>query len=274
MGKHCPNVIQAKLRQDYKSKSENIERQSYIGSEMALNKLTCQKFFAELANGAESFNGRLERNLSIRKDRYIEQFNAYGIWLWHIIMIQTGIRPVVHAPGVLNQLDFIAGLFWVSDKEERQGQEQGRLIPLSKFLIIAIQNYIEYIKEFASLHNVIYSSEQFPIDDILNSRQPLIQIFSKNPKGFSGITPSKVRYQLKRFFSHQDNWLRHQLRSMLVNRAPEHLICALYGHEHPDQEAMHPMSSLSINELKGISNYLDEIACELNLKQVEVTVHV
>ena len=274
MRKYCPDMIQSQLRQDYKTKSENIERQSYIGSDMALNKLTCQKFFSELANGAESFNGCLERNLSIRQDRYIEQFNAYGIWLWHIIMIQTGIRPVVHAPGVLNQLDFIAGLFWVSDKEERQGQEQGRLIPLSKFLIIAIQNYIEYIKEFASLHNVIYPSEQFPIDDILNSRQPLIQIFSKNPKGFSGITPSKVRYQLKRFFSHQDNWLRHQLRSMLVNRAPEHLICALYGHEHPDQEAMHPMSSLSINELKGISNYLDEIAYELNLKQVEVTIYV
>ena len=274
MSKYCPSVLQSQLRQDYKSKSENIEHQSYIGSEMALNKLICQKFFAELANGVESFNGRLERNLNIRKDRYIEQFNAYGIWLWHIIMIQTGIRPVVHAPGVLNQLDFIAGLFWVSDKEERQGQEQGRLIPLSKFLIIAIQNYIEYIKEFASLHNVIYPSEQFPIDDILNSCQPLIQIFSKNPKGFSGITPSKVRYQLKSFFSHQDNWLRHQLRSMLVDNTPEYLICALYGHEHPDQEAMHPMSSLSINELKKISGCLDEIACELNLKQVEVTVYV
>ncbi|MGP4971419.1 hypothetical protein [Psychrobacter aquimaris] len=274
ISEQCPFYIRSQLRQDYQSKSENIEHQSYIGSEMTLNKLTCQKFFSELANGAESFNGRLERNLSIRKDRYIEQFNAYGIWLWHIIMIQTGIRPVVHAPGVLNQFDFIAGLFWVSDKEERQGQEQGRLIPLSKFLIIAIQNYILYIKEFASLHNVIYPSEQFPIDEILNSRQPLIQIFSKNPKEFSGITPSRVRYQLKSFFSHQDNWLRHQLRSMLVDRAPEHLICALYGHEHPDQEAMHPMSSLSINELKGISGCLDEIACELNLKQVEVTVYV
>ena len=124
MSKHCPNVIQSQLHQDIKSKSDDIERHSYIGSDMALNKLTCQKFFAELANGVESFNGRLERNLNIRKDRYIEQFNAYGIWLWHIIMIQTGIRPVVHAPGVLNQLDFIAELFWVSDKEERQGQER------------------------------------------------------------------------------------------------------------------------------------------------------
>lgn len=101
----------------------------------------------------------------------------------------------------------------------------------------------------------------------------MIQLFSKNPRGFSGITPSKVRYQLKSFFSHQDNWLRHQLRTLLTNRAPEHLIRALYGHEQPDMEAMHPMSSLSINEIKSLSNYLDEVACEFNLKQVEVSVY-
>lgn len=250
-----------------------VNNKPYIGSDMALNRGICQKFFEQLAGAVESYNGRLTRAISIKQDRYIEQFNAYSIWLWHIIMIQTGIRPVVHAPGLLNQFDFQARLFWVSDKEERQGQCQGRLIPLSQFLITAIQNYIEYIKQFAALHNVIYPSVQFPIEDILNSRQPLIQLFSKNPRGFSGVTPSKVRYQLKSFFSHQDNWLRHQLRTLLTNRAPEHLIRALYGHEQPDQEAMHPMSSLSINEIKSLSDYLDEVACELNLKQVEVRIH-
>lgn len=250
-----------------------INNKLYIGSDMALNRGICQKFFEQLAGAVESYNGRLTRAVSIKQDRYIEQFNAYSIWLWHIIIIQTGIRPVLHAPGLLNQFDFQARLFWVSDKEERQGQCQGRLVPLSQFLITAIQNYREYIKQFAALHNVIYPSVQFPIEDILNSRQPLIQLFSKNPRGFSGITPSKVRYQLKSFFSHQDNWLRHQLRTLLTNRAPEHLICALYGHEQPDQEAMHPMSSLSINEIKSLSDYLDEVACELNLKQVGVSVY-
>lgn len=269
MAKMCSTDIQKQLF----SNNLYITNKPYIGSDMALNRGICQKFFEQLAGAVESFNGRLTRAVSIKQDRYIEQFNAYSIWLWHIIMIQTGIRPVVHAPGLLNQFDFQARLFWVSDKEERQGQSQGRLIPLSQFLITAIQNYIKYIKQFAALHNVIYPSVQFPIDDILNSRQPLIQIFSKNPKGFSGITPSKVRYQLKCFFSHQDNWLRHQLRTLLTNRAPEHLIRALYGHEQPDQEAMHPMSSLSINEIKSLSDYLDDVACELNLKQVEVRIH-
>jgi len=161
----------------------------------------------------------------------------------------------------------------VSDKEERQGQGQGRLIPLSDFLITAIQNYIKYIKQFAVMHNSIYPNDQFPINKILNSSQPLIQLFSQNPKGFTGIKPSKVRYQIKHFFSHQDNWLRHQLRSLLTNRSPEHLICALYGHEHPDQEAMHPMSSLSINELKALSADLEKVAVELNLRQVEVNIY-
>lgn len=269
MAKMCGADVQKQLF----SNNFSITNKPYIGSDMALNRVVCQKFFEELADAVESFNGRLIRDLSIKQDRYIEQFNTYSIWLWHIIMIQTGIRPVVHAPGLLNQFDFRARLFWVSDKEERQGQSQGRLIPLSQFLITAIQNYIEYIKQFAALHNVIYPSVQFPIEDILNSRQPLIQLFSKNPKGFSGIKPSKVRYQLKGFFSHQDNWLRHQLRTLLTNRAPEHLICALYGHEQPDQEAMHPMSSLSINEIKSLSDCLGKVACELNLKQVEVRIH-
>ena len=47
---------------------------------MTLNIDIC-KGFDELAEAAESYNGRLKRNVSIRQDRYIEQFNAYGVWL-------------------------------------------------------------------------------------------------------------------------------------------------------------------------------------------------
>ena len=270
---YCTADSQGELRQLSMSSTKSNRYKKYIGSDMTLNIDICQRFFDELAEAAESYNGRLKRNVSIRQDRYIEQFNAYGVWLWHIIFIQTGIRPVKHAPGLLNQFDFRQRLLWVSDKEERQGQGQGRLIPLSDFLVIAIQNYIEYIKQFAVMHNSIYPNDQFPINKILNSSQPLIQLFSQNPKGFTGIKPSKVRYQIKHFFSHQDNWLRHQLRSLLTNRSPEHLICALYGHEHPDQEAMHPMSSLSINELKALSADLEKVAVELNLRQVEVNIY-
>src|SRR5690606_17465484 len=87
---------------------------SHIGSDMALKTTMCQQFFNQLAVSAESFNGKLKSRI----DRYIAQFNSYSIWLWHIILIQTGIRPVRHAPGLLNQFDFKRHTLWVSDKEE------------------------------------------------------------------------------------------------------------------------------------------------------------
>ena len=242
---------------------------SHIGSDMTLETSICKKFFDQLAISAESFNGKLKSHM----DRYIAQFNSYSIWLWHIVMIQTGIRPVKHAPGLLHQFDLQRRMLWVSDKEERHAQSDGRLIPLSKFLITAIQNYIIYIKQFAAIYNALCSAALYPIDAILQSEQPLIQIYQKNPKGFASITPSRVRYQLQDFFSHQDNWLRHQLRSMLTGRVPDYLICALYGHEHPDQEFMHPMSSSFINQLHQLSPHLDAIATDLHLKQIEVRLY-
>ena len=242
---------------------------SHIGSDMALKTTMCQQFFNQLAVSAESFNGKLKS----RMDRYIAQFNSYSIWLWHIVMIQTGIRPVRHAPGLLHQFDFKRRTLWVSDKEERHGQSDGRLIPLSKFLIMAIQNYMTYIEQFAAIYNPLCPAAPYPINDILQSERPLIQLYKKNPKGFTSITPSQVRYQLQDFLSHQDNWLRHQLRSMLTGRVPDYLICALYGHEHADQEFMHPMSSSSINQLHQLSPHLDAIATELHLKQIQVRLY-
>ena len=241
----------------------------YIGSDMALETSTCQQFFNQLAMSVEGYNGRLNHSI----DRYIAQFNSYSIWLWHILMIQTGIRPVKHAPGLLNQFDFKRRILWVSDKEERHGQSDGRLIPLSQFLVAAIQNYMTYIEQFAAIYNPLCPATPYPINDILQSEQPLIQIYQKNPKGFASITPSRVRYQLQDFFSHQDNWLRHQLRSLLTGRVPDYLICALYGHEHPDQEFMHPMSSSFINQLHQLNPHLDAIAKDLHLKQIEVRLY-
>lgn len=241
----------------------------HIGSDMALKTTMCQQFFNQLAVSAESFNGKLKSHM----DRYIAQFNSYSIWLWHIILIQTGIRPVRHAPGLLHQFDFQRRMLWVSDKEERNTQSDGRLIPLSDFLVTAIQNYMTYIEQFAAIYNPLCPAAPYPINDILQSERPLIQLYKKNPKGFTSITPSQVRYQLQDFFSHQDNWLRHQLRSMLTGRVSDYLICALYGHEHPDQEFMHPMSSSSINRLHQLSPHLDAIATDLYLKQIEVRLY-
>lgn len=245
----------------------------YIGSEMALTDKTCRKFFKKLADNVQNYNGRLVRNSRDDTDTYIDQFNAYSLWLWHIIQIQTGIRPVNDVPGFLNQFNLTQELYWVSDKAIRQGSDHGRLVPVSNFLAVALKSYIDYLEQFASLHNPVYPKHSLAIKDILQSRVPLLQVFSFNPKGFIPIYPSRIRSLLGKFFYHQDNWLRHQVRSMLTNKASEVQICALFGHEHADQEIFHPMSSASINRYKELAKHLDNIANELLLTQVEVKLY-
>ncbi len=250
--------------------ASNINK-TYIGSEMALTDKVCGNFFALLARKVQGDRQQLSHGTNASEDEYIKQFNAYGLWLWHVIQIQTGIRPVNDAPGFLNQFNFIHDMYWVSDKSIRQGKDYGRLIPVSGFLKKALKNYISYIKYFASVHNPLYADHILKINKILQSEEPFLQIFSLNPKKFMPITPKRIRNTVGKALPHQDNWLRHQLRSMLTNEVDEVYVCALLGHEHADQEIFHPMSSLSINQYRTeLLPQLDLVAQKLDLKQVEI----
>ena len=254
--------------------ASNINK-TFVGSEMALTDEVCGQFFALLAEQVHGDKQQLNHGVNDREDEYIKQFNAYSLWLWHIIQIQTGIRPVNDAPGFLNQFNFNHDIYWVSDKSIRQGKDYGRLIPISTFLKTAIKNYISYIEHFASVHNSLYPEHKLEIDQILHSKVPFLQIFSLNPKKFMPITPRRIRGIVGKALPHQDNWLRHQLRSMLTNEVNELYICALFGHEHADQEIFHPMSSLSVNQYrKELLPQLDCVAKKLDLKQVEIKPNV
>ncbi|WP_227429291.1 hypothetical protein [Psychrobacter sp. I-STPA6b] len=242
----------------------------YIGSDMVLNTKVCQQFFKKLTNHVEQYNYQSNYAPDLKSDLSIAQFNAYGLWLWHVLQLLTGIRPVNDAPGFLNQFNFTANLLWVSDKANKDNSREGRLIPLADFVVTAVQNYVAYLQRFASKHNMIYAQYPLAIDNILQSKQPLLTFFTFNPLGFIAYKPSRVQSLLGKFLRHQDNWLRHQLRSLLTNRADETLICAVFGHEHPEQEMMHPFSSASMKDLKHLKVQLDNIVKEMNLIQVEV----
>ena len=246
----------------------------YIGSEMALNDQVCSNFFALLADHVHADKRLLSHGTNANEDEYIKQFNAYGLWLWHVIQIQTAIRPVNDAPGFLNQFNFSHDMYWVSDTSIRQGKDHGRLIPMNNFLKTALKNYINYIKHFASVHNPLYPDHRLNINKILQSEEPFLQIFSLNPKKFMPITPKRIRNTVGKALPHQDNWLRHQLRSMLTNEVDEVYVCALLGHEYADQEIFHPMSSLSINQYRTeLLPPLDRVAQKLDLQQVEIKRH-
>ena len=267
---HLPQEKQLAFKSELINDAHVINK-PVIGSDMVLKEKVCQKFFQELATHVEKYNDATNHSLSIHENQSIKQFNAYGLWLWHVLQLLTGIRPVNDAPGFLNQFNFKQHLLWISDKANKHNSRQGRLIPLADFVATAVQNYKAYLQRFASKHNMLYPEHPLLIEDILQSKKPLLTFFNYNPLGFIAYKPSRVQSLLGKALRHQDNWLRHQLRSLFTNRADETLICAIFGHEHPEQELMHPFSSSSMSDLKSIKTHIDDIAKELTLKQVEVT---
>lgn len=251
-------------------KPENLgEETVFFGSEIALKDTIVKRYFAELANWVTSYNGRKFKD-SPSGDEYLLQYQAYTLWLWCIFMLLAGLRPVNDAPGYLNQINIEYQLLWVSDKEIRSSDSGGRLIPMCDFLIHALQNYLNFIRQFAFQHNVAGLSNSYPLEEILTSKRPLLQLYNFKRKKFENIKPRTVGNALKDFLPHQDNWLRHQARTLLTGKVDENLICAFFGHELADQEFWHPFSSMSLNAYKTLRNAVENMANHLELEQLEV----
>ncbi len=237
------------------------------GSQIALIQPTSSKLFEILRNRVIQFelmdNPHTFQTMT-------GHFNAYTTWLWHVIMLLTGIRPVKHAPGFLKQINLDYKLLWVSDKA-KDTKDPGRLIPICDFLSTAIKNYIAFLRRFTSRFNLLFPSQAFPIERVLNSETTFLQIHTYD--GFWPIKPSNISRELRSFWHHEDNWLRHQLRSQLTRRCPEYLLQAMFGHEDWDIQMFEADSCASISELHALTPALDEVAKDLNLQQIDVKLY-
>lgn len=193
----------------------------------------------------------------------IQKHNAITCWLWYVILLLTSIRPVNHAPGILSQIDLDVNLLWVSDKEGRNTRS-GRIIPICNFLNRAINGYLNYLNSLKinlclvdpQLADIIYQVEQ--------KKYPLL--FFHADAGWEAIKPVHIIKQTEGLPAYPLNWPRHFSRSFLIGHQPDFLINAIFGHEEPDQEALHPFSSMPLQKLHQIASSYEMLANSLQLK--------
>jgi len=200
-----------------------------------------------------------------------EQFNEYSLYMWHLFLLLTSIRPVNHAPGNLDQINTKAGLIWISDKENRTTGSSGRFIPLCPFLIEAIDDYKKYLENFNFIYGSVDLTTNILIRDILSNKRPLLHLYKEK---WLPITPSLVKSRMSKIFPLPLNWGRHFGRDYLSNtsKVPVYLIDSIFGHEPPDQEFLNPFSSTGINDLKKVANAYQEMAQELQLERMNIDV--
>lgn len=201
---------------------------------------------------------------------YIEQFNAYSIWLWHVSLLLTSVRAVEGAPGYLNQFNFEVGLIWISDKEERATASSQRYVPLCQFLIEAINQYIGFLKSFSSRFCRLDMRIKYWVDEVMNYERPLINLFNKKGE-LEAIRPALVRNEIHENFRFKEDWTRHVgQRYLHEQNINESMILSVFGHEMMGQESWRKNSSISIGDILDLRLTYQALANKLEIRQVQL----
>jgi hypothetical protein len=200
---------------------------------------------------------------------YIDKFNAYSLWLWHLSLLLTSIRAVEGAPGFLKQFHFSHRISWIQDKEERTETGAERRVPLCDFLVEAIQNYIKFLTAFSQRFGRLNSAISRQVDQILRSERPLLNWL--NAKGeMESMQPAHVQKELADSFKFKADWTRHVGQRFLIEKqVDEAIISAIFAHEMFGQETWQKHSSMSVGTILAIKSVYDELAEKLELQQID-----
>lgn len=236
--------------------NSTITNSTYIGSQNCPNYALAAKFFSYL------------RQAVIGTDAFVDKFNAYNLWLWHIFLVLTSMRAVDDAPGFLNQFNLDMGIAWLSDKEGRSASGSQRLVPMCDFLVKAVQDYLAYLKQCQKLYAKLPFYPRDEIAQILNSQRPLLNLIDSKFV-LNSLGPGVVRKNIHTSFRFKEDWPRHLGQKYLhEHQAQQSLILSVFGHEMSEQESWHKHSSMSISDVMSLREHYQGLAKLLKLEQI------
>lgn len=199
---------------------------------------------------------------------YIEKFNFYNLWLWHVSLLLTSIRAVEGAPGKLNQINLSRQFAWISDKEERASSNSQRLVPICTFLVEAIQKFLIYLKRFVSQFGRLNPQLKVEVEKVFSFERPLLNYIDKQG-ALQSLRPAIISTELGDNFRFKVDWTRHVGQRFLHEQGvDEAIILAIFGHEMMGQEAWRKHSSLSIGDILSPRDDYQQLATKLELTQV------
>ena len=235
---------------------------------------------------------RLEHVVSILRDRLqtqidnrrlddfesmVEMHNMLTDYLYIMLSISSGYRPVSEPFGRLSHIDTLTKKFFISDKENHQ-DTQGRFIYLPDMANEQIQEYVHFLQKNASILSRLDNPLGGIYQSILKSHIGLIVYlnFDKETDRIAEVPLNKnyIHERLSKHINLPMNWHRHFVRSFQAIEEGLYSIsdCSIYesfSHDligawmgHADAlgfDFYNRYSGLKRSELKRFSVYLDEV---------------
>lgn len=255
----------------------------YTGSVLAIQEQKLALIIKNMVHQAEE---------SVIQVSYTDIFSLINLhnrltdYLYVLLSLSSGYRPVNEPFGRLSHIDVQTSKFFISDKENKLGS-RGRLIYLPDIAIQQINQFIAYLEYQSLVISGLYESLKSIYNDILKSRTGLIT-YLKFDEVSKKVVPEDTNktYIFKRiskFINLPLNWYRHFIRSYKLtevsmystsNRFTEDgfgydVVSAWMGHaDDLGYDYFNKYSGLKSSEIRRLSSRVNTILESLNFKTI------
>jgi hypothetical protein len=231
-----------------------------IGSNLVIKSESITKIFKNLSI---SISGLSDSNY----ETFFQQYNLFTIYTVFYLNLSTGYRPVKDIYDSINKIHLNSKLVYISDKA-RDSTLPYRLNPIPDLACTQIKNYVSYIKYLCHEMSLLAGIKDELIN-ILNGDGPMFKLFIKGK--LVSYTTKNVKTIIGDSFNINQNWNRHYMRTKLSeHEVPGRHIDMWMGHEGLGEYALSEYSSMSMNDLKFVSDKISTILKNLKVLPLKV----
>lgn len=252
------------------------------GSALAINGI-------RLKDVVSTLRDRLQTQIDDRRlddfKSMVEMHNTFTDYLYIMLSISSGYRPVSEPFGRLEHIDTLTKRFFISDKENHQ-DTQGRFIYLPDTANEQIKKHVHFLQKNASILSRLDNPLGHIYQNILKSNIGLIVYlnFDKETDRITEVSLNKnyLHERLSKHINLPMNWHRHFIRSFQFIEEGLYSIQEYsedsFGHDiigawmgHADAlgfDFYNRYSGLKRSELRRFSRYLDEVLKDIGFEAI------
>ena len=199
--------------------------------------------------------------------QFIEYHNRYIAYIWLLLSVATGHRPVNAPFGFCTDGSIVSGHWWISDKERRAGLA-ARTLVLPETAQKQITLYLAHLRTLQQYFKVLDPQLTKYLQHVQEGKQNLFFFIDNVAKTDElpshylplDITPTRLKEQFGKSMPYPMNWHRHHNRSYLMKtRINPQIIDCWMGHEELGAEGLGSFSCLSLKDYQQISLELEQL---------------
>ena len=193
-----------------------------------------------------------------------EAHNYYVAYTHQLLSFASGLRPSRQAFETLSDFCPDTNTYFIRDKEVGRSPSP-RYVRVAPFAVSQLKHYLTYLSRLAM--HLRDDRQRDYVEAALNGAVPFLFLLQDGGGDPKPAHPSDISALTQKYLPFESNWTRHFLRTALVDRkVGDEIVQAFMGHGEMGREPFSRFSALSIADLGDVSDVIEAIANELEVR--------